>query len=245
MRSLIVTIIMAVSIAGCSGPKETPLPRELDKMESIKPAIEKLTEEERGLVAGYIMRHTLAAKLGDLFGKAPGPGIPEGMTIGKAIEEQRGFAAKAATEAVEQKALKEKLAAERAAAMKPMQEAITVTLVSKKIKPEYGASGMLLDEHMVVVFGYKNNTAKDISGVKGMITVKDMFGDELSAFAVSNDTTIKAGESITWTGGRSVKYSLGHNKDRKLAELDDDKYKVLWEPKMVVFKDGTKLTAPE
>lgn len=104
---------------------------------------------------------------------------------------------------------------------------------------------MLMDENLQVTFGYKNNSAKDIAGVKGYVSVKDLFGDELSGFAISNDTTIKAGETATWTGSRSVKYSMGSNKDRKLAELTDDKYKVIWEPKVVVFADGTKLTAPD
>lgn len=245
MRRLTLLIAALLVIAGCGGPKDTPLPRELDKLDTIKPAMDKLTEDERMMAAGYIMRHTLVAKMKGLFGGQEGPGIPEGMTLGKAIDEQRAFLAKQAAEEANQKALKEKLVAERIAAMKPMQEAVTVTLVSRKLKPEYGYGGSLLDEHLVVVFGYKNNTAKDIAGVKGHISVKDLFGDEISGFLVSNDTTIKAGDSITWSGSRSVKYPRGTNKDRKLAELEDDKFKLVWEPQMVVFKDGSKLTVPD
>ena len=245
MRNYLSVLLCSAILAACSGPKDTPLPRELDKMESIKPAMEKLTPEERELAAGYIMRHTIGAKLGGLFGGKEGPGIPEGMTLGKAIDDQRKFKADAAIEEAKQQALKVKLQAEREAAMKPMKEAITVTLVSKKVRPEHGYSGMLLDEYLEVTFGYKNNTEKDIAGAKGYISVKDLFGDEISGFLISNDTTIKAGQTVTWTGSRSVKYPRGDNKDRKLAELDDDKYKVIWEPRMVVFKDGTKLTVPE
>lgn len=244
LRKLLIAILCLVVLAACSGPKDTPLPRELDKMESIKPAMEKLTPEERELAASYIMRHTIGSKMKGMFGGKEGPGIPEGMTLGKAIDEQRKFKADAAMEEAKQQALKDKLKAEREAAMKPMREAITVTLVSKKIRPEY-VSGMLLNEHLVVVFGYKNNTDKDISGVKGYISVKDLFGDEISGFLISNDTTIKAGQTITWTGSRSVKFAFGDNKDRKLAELEDEKYKVVWEPKIIVFKDGTKLTVPD
>jgi hypothetical protein len=241
----LIVLLCVIVLAACSGPKNTPLPRELDKMESIKPAMEKLTPEERELAAGYIMRHTIGSKMRGLFGGKEGPGIPEGMTLGKAIDEQRKFRADATIEEAKQQALKAKLQAEREAAMKPMREAITVTLVSKKIKPEHGFSGMVLDENLVVAFGYKNNTDKDIAGVKGNISVKDLFGDEISGFLISNDTTIRAGQTTTWTGSRSVKYALGGNKDRKLAELEDDKYKVVWEPRMIVFKDGTKLTVPD
>jgi len=53
------------------------------------------------------------------------------------------------------------------------------------------------------------------------------------------------GATITWTGGRSVKFSMNSNKDEKLAGLADDKYKVIWNPKMIIFGDGTKLTAAD
>jgi|SRR3989338_2423130 len=245
MRRHLTILLFSIILAACSGPKDIPLPRELDKMDSIKPAMEKLTTEERELVAGYIMRHTIGAKLGGLFGGKEDPGIPDGMTLGKAIDEQRKFKADAAIEEAKQQALKAKLQAEREATIKPMLEAITVTLVSKKLEAEHGYSGMVVDEKLEVIFGYKNNTDKDIAGVKGYISVKDLFGDELSGFLISNDNTIKAGQTTTWAGSRSVKYSLGNNKDQKLAELEDTKFKVVWEPRMIVFKDGTKLTVPD
>ena len=137
MRILII-LLSSILLAACSGPKDTPLPRDLDKMDTIKPAMEKLTPEERELAAGYIMRHTIGAKLGGLFGGKEGPGIPDGMTIGKAIEEQRKFKADAAIEEAKQQALKAKLQAEREAAQKQMREAVTVTLVSKKLDTESG-----------------------------------------------------------------------------------------------------------
>lgn len=245
MRVSLTVVLCSMLLTACSGPKDTPLPRELDKIESIKPAMEKLTPEERELAAGYIMRHTIGAKLGGLFGGKEGPGIPEGMTLGKAIEEQRKFKADAALEEAKQQALKVKLQAEREAALKPMWEAITVTLVSKKLATERGYSGMVMDENLEVTFGYKNNSVKDIAGVKGRISIKDLFGDEISVFQISNDSTIKAGQSVTWTGSRSVRFSMGSNKDRKLAELPDDKFKVVWEPQAIIFADGTKLTVPE
>ncbi|MBR7780712.1 DUF4398 domain-containing protein [Undibacterium luofuense] len=244
MRKLTILLSLIV-LTACSGPKDTPLPRELDKMDTIKPAMEKLTAEERELALSYIMRHTITAKIGGLFGGKEGPGIPEGMTLGKAIEEQRKFKADAAIEEAKQQALKAKLKAEREEAQKQMREAITVTLISKKISEERGYSGIVTDENLRVVFGYKNNTDKEVAGVKGYVSIKDLFGEEISGFLISNDTTIPPGQSITWTGSRSVKYSTGRSDDRKLAELPEEKYKVVWEPEMIVFKDGTKLTGPK
>lgn len=245
MSRLILSFVVLLAVAACSGPKDTPVPKDIAAMEAVKPALEKLTPEERELFAGYVMRNTLGAKLGGLFGGKEGPGIPDGMTVGKAIEDQRKFKADRALEEANQAAVKEKLRGESEAAMNIMRKAVTVTLVSKTVNEERGMSGMLLDENFQVTFGYKNNSPKDIAGVKGYVSVKDLFGDEISGFAISNDKTIKSGESITWTGSRSVKYAMGSNKDRKLAELTDDKYKITWEPKVVVFSDGTKLVAVE
>lgn len=144
-----------------------------------------------------------------------------------------------------EKALRDKLQAEREAALKLMREAVTVTLVSKKLAEERGYSGIVMDEKLEVVFGYKNNTGKDIAGVKGRIAVQDLFGDELSAFQVSNDDGIRAGGTRTWTGSRSVQFSLSSTNDRKLAGLASDKYKVVWEPQTIIFADGTSLKTPD
>ncbi len=237
-------IILCCILAACSNAKNTPIPQDLEKMDSIKPAMEKLTSEERELATAYIMRHTIGSVFSKAFGGKDTGGVPEGMTLGKAIEEQRSYIAEKRAEETKQAELKAALNAKREAVLKPMREAVTVTLVSKGLKPEHGYSGIVTDENLVVIFGYKNNTSKDISGVKGYISVQDLFGDEISGFAISNDTTIPAGKSITWTGSRSVKYAFGDNKDRKLAELEDSKFKVLWTPKIIVFSDGTTLEVP-
>ena len=100
MRKGFSILLCSIILTACSGPKDTVIPRELDKMDSIKPAMEKLTVEEKELAASYIMRNTIGAKLGALFGGKEGTGIPEGMTLGKAIEEQRKFKADAAIEEV-------------------------------------------------------------------------------------------------------------------------------------------------
>ena len=172
MSRLILSLIVLLAVSACSGPKDTPVPKDLAAMEAVKPALEKLTPEERELFAGYVMRNTLGAKLGGLFGGKEGPGIPDGMTVGKAIEDQRKFKADRAVEEAKQAALKEKLNAGREAAMKTMRDAVTVTLLSKAIEEERGISGMLMDENLQVTFGYKNNSTKEIAGVKGYVSVR-------------------------------------------------------------------------
>lgn len=240
MRRFVAAMTVCMLLSACGGAKQTELPTDLSELDRVKPQIEKLEAEERELLANYVVRHTLGAAFSG--GEA---GIPAGTTIGDAIDAQRKFEAEQRVEEAKQQAIREKLLAEREAALKKMRDAVTVTLVSKDIKGEYGYSGIELDQHLRVTFGYTNNTEKEIAGVKGYISVRDLFGDELSGFLISNDETIKAGETATWTGSRSIKYAVGDNQDRKLAELPDDKYKVVWEPRIIVFADGSRIEAPE
>ncbi|MFZ6843587.1 hypothetical protein [Undibacterium sp. RuTC16W] len=83
-------LIFVIALGACSKPTDTVVPTSIDKMESIKPQIEKLTSEEKELFAKYVVRHTMGSAMGGMFGIKADP-IPEGITIGKAIDEERKF----------------------------------------------------------------------------------------------------------------------------------------------------------
>lgn len=78
--------ILAITIAlcACSKPTDTVIPSSIDKMDSIKPQLEKLSPEQRELFDKYILRHTPSKK-------RTVEAIPVGITIGKAIEAQSAF----------------------------------------------------------------------------------------------------------------------------------------------------------
>jgi hypothetical protein len=231
-----------ICTVGCSNPRNTVIPANIDSG-AISESVKKLSPEDRELFTGYFMRHAVGSKMGGLFGINEKP-IPAGTTIGQGIDEQRAFLANQGARDAEAKALKEKVLKEREQAMNVMRSAVTVTLVSKRIVSVKGYSDIETDRNLEIVFAYRNNTDKSIVGVKGRADVNDLFGDELSGFAISNDATIAPGATITWTGSRSVRYGMNSSNDEKLGHLEDDKYKVVWNPKMVIFGDGTKLTAP-
>lgn len=83
-------LIFVIALGACSKPTDTVVPTSIDKMESIKPQIDKLTSEEKDLFSQYLVRHTLGNAMGGMFGIKTDP-IPEGITIGKAIDEEREF----------------------------------------------------------------------------------------------------------------------------------------------------------
>ena len=103
------TVLMCIVLAaGCGKPGDTVIPRDIEKIGSIMPVLQKLPAEERELVTSYIIRHDTTAKPGGLTGGKAGPGMPEGMTIAKAIEEQRKYIAERGLEEARQNALKAK-----------------------------------------------------------------------------------------------------------------------------------------
>jgi hypothetical protein len=108
MKSNLLIVLVTLALFGCSGPKDTVVPTDIAKWETeLKSSIEKLTEEDKKLFLGFVMR----AKLGEVFG---GKGLEEGLTIGKAIEKQKAWIEEQGQKEAEAKLLKQKLEAERA-----------------------------------------------------------------------------------------------------------------------------------
>jgi hypothetical protein len=168
---------------------------------------------------------------------------PLGVTVGDAIKQQNAWLEEQKIKEAEAAALKEKLKAERAAAEKQMQDTVTVTLVKKSTRTERGYSGIEMDQHLDIVVGYKNNGEKPIAGVKGRLVIYDIFDKEITAFGISNDQDIEPGKTVTWEGGRSLKYGMKNSEDKQFAYMEDGKYKSKWEPAVIVFKDGSKITS--
>ncbi len=85
----------ALSLVACSGdPHDTSVPADISKWSTtVKPALQKLTPDEQALFTQYVRRHTLGAAEGGANADKADP-IPEGMTIGKAIAEQRSYLAR-------------------------------------------------------------------------------------------------------------------------------------------------------
>ena len=85
---------LAILLAGCGDPHNTIVPADLSQWrDTVRPSLQKLTAEEQELFAQYARRHTILADEVGLNGEKADP-IPEGMTLGKAIEEQRSYNAK-------------------------------------------------------------------------------------------------------------------------------------------------------
>ncbi len=235
MKQLIV-VLFALSIAACSNPQDKVIPTDMSKWETdLKPSVEKLGEEDKKVFTAYLMR----AKLGETFG---GKKMPDGITIGKAIEEQKRWADEQAKREAEAKALKEKLEQERATLRKQVDEMLTVTVVQLKLEKGSFESGNIIDRQLIKL-GFQNKGTKDIMGIKGEVKFIDIFDKEVASVLFSYDGGLKAGTSSTWTGSRNYNQFLQEHK--ALANLKEGKYKTRFEPEIIVFADGSKLVVKE
>lgn len=237
MRTIIALLFLALATA-CSNPRNTKLPQDLATMDTIKPSVEKLKPEERELLTGYIMRHTMGAAIGAAFGQKSEP-IPEGITIGKAIDEQRAFLEKERAREAEEKAKKDRAIAAQKAFADQVAQALAIRLIGIKVTNEdqFG-----IGKRVNFLFEVENKGAKAITGIKGEAIFKDRFGDQLADGNLKFEETIEPGKTIKTTLGRSLNPFMAG--DKKLVNSDASSITLQFTPSMVIFQDGSKVEAP-
>jgi hypothetical protein len=221
-------------VAGCSDPKDTPIPGNLTAWESnakLQKAINKLTPDEKSLFIQYVLRTGISGALG-------GAGIPVGMTVGGAIEAQKKWKIDKELEEARQKALAEELKAKREAILVQMRELATVTLLDLGFIPSDFQSGRIRDQ-IKIKLGIKNNSSKNLVGIKGSTLFDDIFGDKILNINFSIDENIAAGATAIYSGVIDYnQFIAGH---KKLINTESEKIKFSWQPAVYLFDDGSKL----
>lgn len=238
MKSIAFVVLLAIVLCGCSNPKDTVIPSQLDKMESIKPAIEKLTPEEKQLFTSYLVRHTVGAAMGGLFGIKADP-IPDGMTIGKAIDEQREYVNKENAKEAAEKELKARVEAEQKAKQEEFAKLISVAVTAKKNRDgDYGQRFVSFD------VAYENKGDKDIAGIKGILRIADMFGDKVLSINWGFDSGVGAHKTFVEKGS-GLKVNQFMDEHMKLWNTEYEKLKFSFIVSKIVFKDGSSMEMPE
>jgi hypothetical protein len=230
MKSVILISAMALlTVAGCKNVRDT----ELSKLTPEQSAAldKKLNGEEMRLLIAYRMRTGMSAAFG-------GSGAPDGMTVRQAIDEERKWAENQKVEEAKADALKQKVEAERKAKQQEFNQLLSAALVTKKnIDGEYGQRSVGL------AVAFENKSDKDIQGVKGVLVLSDIFGDPIEKVRLSYDAGIDARKIATYKGGVEINRFM--EKDIKLWNTDFDKLKANFETSTVIFRDGTKIEAPQ
>lgn len=236
MKKVFLAVPLAlVLLAGCSKPADHVIPSDMAAWDKdLAPVLQKLSEEDRKLMAAYLVR----VKMGEVFG---GAGVPVGTTIGAALADQKKWAEELARKQAEEKALKEKLEQERQAAVKAINDAVTVTLLKKGELPKNYDVGRYSEQQSFDV-GIKNNSDKAIAGVSGELEFVDLFDKVVGSVSFRISETIAPGGDYRWKGVRDYNQFVAEH--RAVWNLEEGKYKTRFVPEAVVFKDGSSLKAP-
>lgn len=223
-------------VVGCSKPTATVIPSDVAAWDKdLAPAVQKLSEADRQLAAGYLMR----AKMGEVFG---GKGVPPGTTLGDAVENQRQWVAQQAAAEAEARALAERVKQERAALAEQINTAITVSLVEKAQRFKDYSQQRYSDEQIFRV-AVQNKSPDELVGVAGELKFLDVFGKEVGAVSFTISERIKPGQVYNWVGSRD--YNQFIDSQKALWNLEEGKYSTRFVPEGVVFANGRKLVAQQ
>lgn len=237
MYRLIVVVIVSLALAACNNPfsdvKKTVIPKDEASLKVTMESIaEKLDPEDKRLLATYIVR----TKLAEAFGRK---NIEDNITVGQAIQNQRAFEELQKQKQAEQEALKLKMENEKLALKKKVDSILTVTILSKEYVPSNAQAGRYKDL-VELKLGFQNKSDKKIIGVKGITKFVDIFGDTIKLINLSYDDTIPANGTSTFIGTVDVNNFI--NADMKFANVEKGKYTFEFEPLMIIFDGGEKLT---
>jgi len=236
---LVVLILVAVACFACDthDPKSVAVPPSLESWQSdedLKEASAELTDEDKRLFGAYAIRSAMASAFGS-------SGIPAGTTIGSAIEVQRRWEAEQKAEKARQALLKRELESSRLAHLREMNDALTVSLLKLGFRDSDPRAGRYSDQFLIEI-GFENRTDQELIGAKGVVVLKDVFGDTIKRINLSNDTSIQYGETHVWSG--TMDYNQFRSEDKKLRTTPSDKLNFEWEPVAYLFEDGTRLEMP-
>lgn len=215
MRKLLIAMTVLLGLYSCSSPLDKEYNDETVEQdtEAIRES-EKLTDEELGLIAGWIVKSKLQDK--DLTNKK----------YSEILKEAKDFKN-------EQQELAEKAKKEEKEKQERLGGALTVAMYDKGYR-EYD-----YQEYLTYSFAFENKTQKDIRAFKGIVSIQDLFNSEIKEINLTVDDPISAGEIFRAT--YTTEYNQFMDEDSRLKGKDMEDLNVVWKPEKIIFKDGSTL----
>lgn len=186
----------------------------------------ELTDDERQLLAGYVVRQNLSTVF-----QGGKPDMPTGKTVGEIIENQRKWVAEETAKKKAEKEKEQRLAAEIAAKEAALRALVTVTL--------YG----LKEQHAGFMDGFEARIAvkagdKDIRAFEGDLALSDVLGNSLGDIPVKVLKSLNANESGT-TNFSNAYIPFPELRGKHLEDI-----KSQWKPTKIILADLTELSVP-
>ena len=223
VKALLV-LFCSIFFVGCSGPKDYDIAKLTEDQK--KELGQKLTSDEGQKLAGWMLRNVLSGK-------------GESTTVGNAIKAQEQWLAEQKVEEAKAAEIKKRVDAERLLKQAEFAKLLSVVLVNKHNSlQEYDRKFVDLE------IAFDNKSDKDIAGVKGVLRITDMFGDKIVNLKWSNDEGVASKQTLVERGS-GMRINQFMDDHMKLWNMDYDKLKSTIEVSTIIFKDGTKIDAPE
>jgi hypothetical protein len=250
MRASVALAVAVALVLGCSKPEDIVLgPDPLKQMAEQGDQFRRLSEDDRVLLASYIT----AAEVGKALGGKP-PQVT-GRTVGEVLADARKWRSevqaqqKAQEEArakreAEAKALRDKVLAEQDAMSRRIAEAVTITVLAKRLLPRNYDAGRY-SEMLSFNYAIENKSGRDILLLKGVLIAEDLTGARIGELPVVFDQRIPAGKTVktdTGRGWRINQFSSGSIE--RIAGQEWSSMTVRFTPQSVSF-EGETLQVPE
>lgn len=227
-------LLLGVSLAACNAVAGEPLPKSVDDP-AMKGIVEKLSDEDKKLLLGYLMRREMAKAFGG------GEGLNDGVaTVGDALDAQERWVSNMSEEEQRAEELKAETEAKRKVVAEQISKSITVAFIEARFIPSDFQSGQF-DDFEELTFAIQNLGSKPIKAVKGDAVFIDTFGEEFVRVPMQIEESIAPREKKTVSLGMEINKFMDEHK--KIMTLDSSK-KFRFVPDQVVFEDGTTVKAP-
>ncbi len=230
----VATCLLVLCLGACSKDPRTIRVTEANKgslVDEIKD-LKGLTVDESRLLFAFLVRHDLAAGLGQT------PPSLVGKSIGDLIADQRMFEADAKKREADQARLAAEAKAKEEARAAELRQAINLTVFQKGFLESDPMAGRYQD-YITIKCAYENTSQKDIRAFNGTVRFTDLFGKLVFESGLTISDPIKAGAKATWTG--SIEYNQFTESHRSLKNADLKDMNVVWIPKSIIFADGSRV----
>ncbi|MFA6978927.1 MAG: hypothetical protein WC209_06335 [Ignavibacteriaceae bacterium] len=227
MKNVLLIFLMSFLFFSCSESiKEKKMTQ--SNIQKIKDSKE-LTQKEKELFATYLIRTNLK----NAFSGDKDFLIDSTITIGEAIKKQKEWVIEDSIKTANEQKAAEEAFQKKQLQIQKLKNIVTVNIVRKSFsEADYS-------KYNVITISINNNSDSTIIGVKGTLKISDMFGDAISNLEVKYDKILKPKERAFNTG--YYDYNQFMDRDTKLKFTELEKMKVVWEPEMIIFNDGSKL----
>jgi hypothetical protein len=218
----IILLAMFVFVVGCSNPLNYEVAKLTDNQRRLMQQI--LTADQSKKIDDWIDRNATASK-----------GVPSGVTVEQALDDQTAWLAKQAQKAANAAELRRQMQAKHAARQDELARMLSVTLVSKKNKVREDGQRFVAFE-----IAYANKTDRDIREVKSSLKLSNIYGDAIIDLNWSYDGTISVNQTVV-DRDAGVDINTSSDAQVELWDTDFEKLKSTFQIKTIIFKDRTSV----